>query len=39
VKYRLPLVLLLISAVTVASVGPVMGQTADPSLAKLPPTT
>jgi hypothetical protein len=37
VKYRLPLVLLLISAVTVASVGPVMGQTADPSLAKRPP--
>jgi hypothetical protein len=37
VKYRLPLVLLLISAVTVASVGPVMGQTADPTLAKLPP--
>ena len=36
-KYRLLLVLLLISAVTVASVGPVMGQTADPSLAKLPP--
>jgi hypothetical protein len=36
-KRRLPLVLLLISAVTVASVGPVMGQTADPSLAKRPP--
>ena len=36
-KYRLPLVLLLISAVMVASVGPVMGQTADPSLAGRPP--
>ena len=36
-KHRLPLVLLLISAVMVASVGPVMGQTADPSLAARPP--
>jgi hypothetical protein len=36
-KHRLPLVLLLIVALAVATVGPVMGQTADPSLAKLPP--
>jgi hypothetical protein len=37
VKHRLPLVLLLISAVMLASVGPVMGQTAEPSLAGRPP--
>ena len=36
-KHRLPLVLLVVLAVAVASVGPVLGQTADPSLAKLPP--
>ena len=36
-KHRLPLVLLLVLAVALASVGPVMGQTADPTLAKLPP--
>ena len=36
-KHRLPLVLLLVLTVAVASVGPVLGQTADPSLAKLPP--
>jgi hypothetical protein len=37
VKYRLPLVLLLTLAVALSSVGPVLGQTADPTLAKLPP--
>ena len=38
-KHRLSLVLLLVLAMVVASVGPVIGQTADPTLAKLPPTT
>jgi hypothetical protein len=37
VKHRLPLVLLLLLAMVVASVGPVMGQTADPALAPRPP--
>jgi hypothetical protein len=36
-KHRLPLVLLVIVAVAVASVGPVLGQTADPALARRPP--
>ena len=36
-KHRLPLVLLLVLTVAVASVGPVLGQTADPSLAERPP--
>ena len=36
-RIRLPLVLLLLLAMVVASVGPVMGQTADPSLAGRPP--
>jgi hypothetical protein len=37
VKHRLPLVLLVVLAVALASVGPALGQTADPTLAKLPP--
>jgi hypothetical protein len=37
VKHRLSPVLLLVLAMVVASVGPVLGQTADPSLAKRPP--
>jgi hypothetical protein len=37
VKHRLPLVLLLLLAMVVASVGPVMGQAADPALAQRPP--
>ena len=36
-KHRLPLVLLLVLAVALSNVGPVLGQTADPTLAKLPP--
>ena len=36
-KHRLPLVLLLVLTVALAGVGPVMGQTADPSLAGRPP--
>jgi hypothetical protein len=36
-KYKLPLVLLLVLAMVVASVGPVFSQTADPSLARRPP--
>jgi len=38
-KLRLLLVLLLVLAVALASVGSALGQTADPTLAKLPPTT
>jgi hypothetical protein len=37
VKHRLPLVLLVILAVALASLGPALGQPADPALAKLPP--
>jgi hypothetical protein len=37
VKYRLPLVLLLVLAMALSVAGPVLGQTADPTLAKLPP--
>jgi hypothetical protein len=37
VKRRLPLVLLAILAVTLSNVGPALGQTADPTLAKRPP--
>jgi hypothetical protein len=37
VKYRLPLVLLLIVALALVSPGAALGQTADPALAKLPP--
>ena len=36
-KHKLPLVLLVTLAVVLASLGPVLGQTADPTLAKLPP--
>ena len=36
-KHRLPLVLLLVLAMALSIVGPVLGQTADPTLAKLPP--
>jgi membrane-associated phospholipid phosphatase len=36
-KHRLPLVLLVVSAVVLASFGPALGQTADPSLARRPP--
>ncbi|HKQ02287.1 MAG TPA: vanadium-dependent haloperoxidase [Actinomycetes bacterium] len=36
-KYRLPLVLLVALAVVLSSVGPVVGQTADPTLAARPP--
>jgi hypothetical protein len=36
-KHRLPLVLLVVLAVVLASVGSAFGQTADPTLAKLPP--
>jgi hypothetical protein len=36
-KHRLPLSLLVALAVALASVGPALGQTADPTLAKLPP--
>jgi hypothetical protein len=36
-KLRLPLVLLLVLAMALAVASPVLGQTADPTLAKLPP--
>ena len=36
-KHRLPLVLLVVLAVALSSVGSALGQTADPTLAKLPP--
>jgi Domain of unknown function (DUF6851)/VCPO second helical-bundle domain len=36
-KQRLPLVLLAVLAVTLSTAGPALGQTADPTLAKLPP--
>jgi hypothetical protein len=36
-KLRLPLVLLLVLALALSSVGSALGQTADPTLAKLPP--
>ena len=36
-QHRLPLVLLVILAVALASLAPALGQTADPALAKLPP--
>ena len=36
-KHKLPLVLLLVLAMAVSIAGPVLGQTADPTLAKLPP--
>jgi hypothetical protein len=37
VKYRLPLVLLLIVALALVNLGVALGQTADPALAKVPP--
>ena len=36
-KHRLPLVLLVALAVALASVGPALAQTADPTLASRPP--
>ena len=36
-KHRLPIVLLVTLAVALASIGPALGQAADPTLAKLPP--
>ena len=36
-KFRLLLVLLVAVAMALASVGPVLGQTADPTLARRPP--
>ena len=36
-KHKLPLVLLLVLAMALSIAGPVLGQTADPTLAKLPP--
>ena len=36
-KHKLPLVVLVVLAVALSNVGPVLGQTADPTLAKLPP--
>jgi hypothetical protein len=38
-KPRLPLILLVTLAVALASVGPALSQTADPTLARRPPTT
>jgi hypothetical protein len=37
VKHKVPLILLVALAVALASLGPALGQTADPTLAKLPP--
>jgi hypothetical protein len=37
VKYKLPLVLLLMLALALSNVGAALGQSADPALAKLPP--
>jgi hypothetical protein len=37
VRYKLPLVVLAVAAVALSNIGPVLGQTADPTLAKLPP--
>jgi hypothetical protein len=37
VKYRLSLVLLVIVAMALSVAGPVLGQTADPTLARRPP--
>ena len=36
-RYKLPLVVLAVAAVALSNIGPVLGQTADPTLAKLPP--